>query len=191
MRRLLPVLPLVLLAACAKTPAPEPSSADSTASSAGLPAPSPDTSWTIRADGIGRLTVGMTSADVSQALGQPVVPDTSIAGAECSYAMARLPTGDTLAVMFSNDRVVRVEPRYGQVIRSADGFGPGSTEADVRAAYPNLHTEPHAYVTGKYLVTHPLPDTTLKIVYETDENGVVTQLRGGRDPFVGYVEGCS
>lgn len=194
MRRLWFAVPAVLLlAACGRETAPSPPESTTSPDTTAAPPAALDTaSWTIRADGIGPLRVGMTSEEASQALGQTVVPDTSFTGPSCAYASARLPTGDTLAVMFSDGRVVRVEPAFQQNLRSADGFGAGSTEADVRARYPNLRAEGHAYVTGgKYLVTHPLPDTTLQIVYETDEQGVVTDLRGGRDPFVGYVEGCS
>lgn len=209
------LLLLPLLAAACRTepaappPAPEPALSTSPAPPPAAPgpdaAPPPvdtpaDGVWTIRADGAGPLRIGMTSAAATAAARQRVVPDTADFGAQCAYASVRMPSGGRLAVMFSDGRIVRVEPGVQAVgtevevsaVRSADGFGVGTTEAQVRARYPNLRAEGHAYVPGgKYLVTHPLPDTTLKIVYETDEQGVVTLLRGGRDPFVGYVEGCA
>ena len=72
------------------------------------------------------------------------------------------------------------------------GLGLGSREAEVRAAYPRLRREGHAYdPAGHYLIAFPLADTTFQVVFETDGAGVVTGLRGGRLPEVQYVEGCA
>ncbi len=90
--------------------------------------------------------------------------------------------------MAIDGRLARIDVYKGTWQTSA-GIGLGDTEADVRAAYPRLRTQPHKYEPdGKYLI---LPGKHRRIVFETDGDGVVTGIRSGRVPEVMFVEGCS
>ncbi|WP_081590375.1 hypothetical protein [Blastomonas sp. AAP53] len=71
-----------------------------------------------------------------------------------------------------------------------EGIGPGSTEAQVRAAFPSFVAEPHKYVDApaKYL-TQPGADP--RLLFEIDEKGKVSLVHVGMMPTLAYVEGCS
>lgn len=71
-----------------------------------------------------------------------------------------------------------------------EGIGPGSTEADVRKAFPSFVAEPHKYVDApaKYL-TQPGDDPRLR--FEIDAEGKVSLVHVGVKPTLAYVEGCS
>jgi hypothetical protein len=63
----------------------------------------------------------------------------------------------------------------------------GSSEAEVRAAFPRLTVEPHKYTDGRYLNAKLSPKSG--VVFETDKIKV-TRFRLGTYPAVEYVEGC-
>lgn len=71
-----------------------------------------------------------------------------------------------------------------------EGIGPGSTEAQVRAAFPSFVAEPHQYVDApaKYL-TQPGNDPRLR--FEIDAEGKVSLVHVGMKPTLEYVEGCA
>lgn len=71
-----------------------------------------------------------------------------------------------------------------------EGIGPGSTEAQVRTAFPSFAAEPHKYVDApaKYL-TQPGDDPRLR--FEIDGKGKVSLVHVGLMPTLAYVEGCS
>lgn len=71
-----------------------------------------------------------------------------------------------------------------------EGIGPGSTEAQVLAAFPTFVASPHKYVDApaKYL-TQPGSDPRLR--FEIDDGGKVSLVHVGMMPTLEYVEGCA
>ena len=96
--------------------------------------------------------------------------------------------------MVIDDRVERVDiDTTGILTRS--GIGVRATEQDVEQAYPGqIRTQPHPYTgpEGHYLIFVPrdAQDSVFGIIFETDGKQV-TEHRAGREPAVGYIEGCS
>lgn len=154
-----------------------------------------DTTLTLRADGMGPMRVGMTTAQARASLGHfkliafnPAAAPDSMA---CGYARsARFPEG--VRVMVEGARVVRVEVDSGTVA-TAEGARIGDSEARIQQLYPGRVTvSPHKYTDGHYLTVRPAEpsDTTHLLVFETDGSSVL-RFRGGQKPHVEYVEGCA
>lgn len=96
----------------------------------------------------------------------------------------------------SNQLVVsRIELAHGSQ-QTAAGIGIGSTEAEVISAYPDSHEiGPHPYEGGqaKYLrviAADGSRDVTT-LLMETDEDGIVRQVRAGYLDPVRWIEGCA
>ena len=167
------------------TASPSPSPASS-------PAPSPPSSgdgWRVRPDGAGPVRVGMTLDEVAAATRstvQPIGPPAE--GSECRYvSVVGAPKG--LAFMVTGDRVARVDVHDGAAVRTVEGAGLGSTEAEVKALYPGIRVEPAKYLEGGHDLIHAASPTT-RIIFETDGSKVVA-FHAGKEPEVSYVEGCS
>ncbi len=95
-------------------------------------------------------------------------------------------------IMADGDNVVmRVSVSEPSTLETAAGIGLGATEAEVRAAYPAVRETPHQYVEapGKNLFTASPDHPGLR--FEIGSDGTVTQIHGGRPPFLGYIEGCA
>lgn len=147
--------------------------------------------WVARADGIGPIRAGMSLAEASAALGEPV--QVQYADFEnCDYATpSALPDGVSLMVI--SDTVERVDVVDPSAVRTAAGVGIGDVETSVVATYGSAATvEPHKYTgpEGHYVVVAPPGDSLHRIIFETDGNAV-TLYRVGRMPAVEYVEGCA
>lgn len=146
--------------------------------------PGPET-WTVRADGIGPIRVGMP---VGRALGRPASsPAEPIEGCTFVYSSAA-PEGTALMVV--DDTVARVDVESGATATAA-GVRIGDPVEAVRRAYGSVEARPHEYVRGEYLVVRPPgADARHRIVFETDGRRVM-RFRAGRLPEVQWVEGCS
>ena len=143
--------------------------------------------WVVRADGIGPVHVGMTSADARTALG---LPAGAKGGAGCSYLAGTAGTALHAYVMLTSDTVVRFDVRDSS-IATAEGARVGDSEARVQSLYTGrVSVQPHKYVAGgHYLVVTDPAHAADRIVFETDGK-VVRQYRAGRTPEVTNVEGC-
>jgi hypothetical protein len=79
-------------------------------------------------------------------------------------------------------------------IKTLSGAGIGNTRAEIEAMYPGqIEVSPHEYVQGGHYLTYvptDVSDRHYRIVFETDENDVVTRLRSGKLPEVTWVETC-
>ena len=93
------------------------------------------------------------------------------------------------AMMFGDSRFVRYSASNDAMVAPGGGRrGMSATEVDV--LYPDaVVRQPHKYTDGEYLRIEGHGDTVL--VFETDEDGTVTEWRVGVPPYVDYVEGCS
>ena len=194
--RVLPFMLLVAVAAC--TVQETPSSGDSSAPSAGksppadttapAPAPAPPSAWTVSADAVGPIRVGMTGDELRTAAGDLTPPPN--ATADCTYAHpTSAPAG--VLVMLAKGVVTRVDVDSTGVA-TAEGIAVGDTVSKVNEAYiGKVSTSPHKYVQGgQYLTVKPgSAQDSLRIVFES-EAGRVTRYRVGRVPQVEWVERC-
>ncbi len=141
-----------------------------------------DTGWTVTARGIGRVRVGMTTAEALgvEVSGGPQAKET------CEYVQAgRLPAG--VGVMANGGRVARIDVDSGRVA-TAEGARIGDTDAHIRELYEGrVKEQPNKYTPGHSLVV--TPDAGHRIIFETNGK-VVTRFRAGRLPEVEWVERC-
>lgn len=153
----------------------------------GLPAPG-----TITFDGFGPAAFGAPAEAVRQAWGGVLdaMPD---ADATCHYLSPPVEqdSGYQVAFMVEDGRFVRVDVATPAV--TAPGGGRIGLDADaIEALYPGrVETRPHKYIDGSYLRIGDPGDGPGVLLFETDEDGVVTEWRVGIPPQVDYVEGCS
>ncbi len=144
--------------------------------------------WTVRADGIGPLRVGMTLEEASRVLGEEL----RVAYADfpsCDHVRpSSLPGG--VVLMIVNDTVVRVEVSDSSLTTSA-AARVGMTEASLLEAYgARGSVTPHKYSGPEWHYVTIDADSAHAIVFETD--GVrVQRFRAGRQPEVAWVEGCA
>jgi hypothetical protein len=142
--------------------------------------------WVVRADGIGRLQVGVPLATASRTLGETL----RVTQAGCDHVNpASMPGGVLLMVI--DDTVARVEIDSAGIY-TADGAQVGDSESRVLELYgARARIEPHKYTypDGHYVVVTPPGDTLHRIIFETLK-GRVTRYRAGRVPAVQLVEGC-
>ena len=150
----------------------------------------PASRWVVTPTGYGPVLAGMTVAALGRVLGESLKPSYS-EGSGCGYVRAAALPEDVL-VMLERDTVARVDVRAKGVL-TAEGVGVGDAEQVVLEKYAGrVRTSPHKYTgpTGHYLTVSAPPDSTHRIVFETDGR-VVTNYRSGRRPAVELVEGCS
>lgn len=151
--------------------------------------PSPDT-WTVDAEGIGRVRTGIPVAALGETLGTEIRPEYDF-NPSCTHVKPPgLPPG--VALMIVDDTVARVEVTSGDV-KTAEGAGIGDAESDVVTLYQGrVEVQPHKYTgpQGHYVVVTPPGDSLHRIIFETDGRKVL-RYRAGRVPAVQYVEGCA
>ncbi|MEP6686809.1 MAG: hypothetical protein ABJC36_00580 [Gemmatimonadales bacterium] len=188
MRPILLTFPLLLATlACRPETADRAGAADSTPAP---PAPADTEPWTIRLDGVGPISFGMSLVEARAALADslPVAPP----DASCGFTVPRgAPAG--LRLMVEGGKVVRADVDSSDV-RTAAGAEVGMSEADVRGLYPDgLRVQPHKYdPKGRYLVVQESTpaNSARRLIFETDGQRVV-RYRAGITPAVEYVEGCA
>jgi hypothetical protein len=149
--------------------------------------------WTVNEFGIGPLRAGMTVPEAARIVGGSFAARTSAEGNNCTYAVWR-EAPDGVLVMLVNGLVARVDVTKGSIATSA-GARIGDSEARIKELYKNrVVVTPHEYTDGHYLTVSPArasgEDRSYGLVFETDGSRVL-RYRGGRQPMVGWVEGCS
>jgi hypothetical protein len=176
-----------------------PASAPKAEASAAAPA-------VLTAEGFGPLRIGMSRAEVVEALGEDSDPQ-AVGGPDpesCDmFRPARAPEG--LLVMIEEGRLTSLSLIDGSRVRSDRGLGLGlgATAAAVRAAYGEaLRAGPHKYeeAPAEYLTIwakdgpradeYETAPTARGIRYEIGGKGVVQAIHAG-GPSIQYVEGCA
>lgn len=106
----------------------------------------------VTAEGLDPVRIGMTEAEALRALGTGWQADRGSGDPQSCHYLSRGEDGaEFTAYMVENGRVTNVTiqndaPTSGRVTVVTDrGVGLGSTEAQVRAAYPDAVVEPHQY----------------------------------------------
>lgn len=145
-------------------------------------------------EGYGDMRIGMTIAEARQVSGQPLDAEAlepDVPGA-CSEQQYRASDGDQLWLMFEGDRLTRISIREEAAhARTAQNVGVGSTDAEVRAAYPNIveqgahYDDPPAH----NLIAWTVPEQS-GLLFEVNDQGVVTAVHAGTSSIL-YMEGCA
>jgi hypothetical protein len=157
----------------------------------------------LTAEGWGPLTIGMSLADVTAALGPDANPD-AVGGPDpetCTELHpVRAPEG--LWVMIEDGKLTRITLAERSALKTANGLGLGTPAADVKAAYGAAATaSPHKYQgpPAEYVAVwsggprnepYVQDETARGIVYEIDGTGNVGAIHAG-GPSIQYVEGCA
>jgi len=140
----------------------------------------------VSAAGFGPTRVGSSASAAAQELG------TEVGSRLDSCAFLEM-SDDRVSFLVQGDTVARVQVS-GPGYATEEGIEVGDSEASVRAAYGDrIERAEHEYAPdGSYLtVATPEPRVPgAKIVFETNGEAV-TYIRAGREPEVGYVEGCA
>jgi hypothetical protein len=129
----------------------------------------------------------MPVAEVRVALGDTLGPPPPTENC-VSMVPASMPVG--VRLMIEGGKLVRIDVDSAG-IRTVGGAEVGMSEAELRTRYPQLEVRPHKYDTAAhYLIYREHPDSSRRLVFETDRQRVL-RYRGGVMPPVEYVEGCS
>lgn len=174
-------------------PAPAPVESIAPAASHAAPASASDT---LSAEGFGPLRIGMSLAEVEAALGPDANPE-AVGGPEpevCDqFRPVRAPEG--LLVMIERGVLTSVRLTRSSKATTDSGVSIGDSEPAVRAAYPTLDEQAHAYeaAPAKYLTAwsgaaRSTPDAR-GLRFEIGQDGRVSSITGG-GPSIQYVEGC-
>ena len=157
-------------------------------SPAASPTPTPASEYKIRFDGFGPVKVGMKPADAMKEF--DLKENRYDEESDCYYLDMNLEDPESAPSFMINDgTVARVDVSTPEFTTEA-GAKIGDTEARIKQLYgKSVEVSPHEYVDGHYL-TVSSKDGRYAIVFETDGK-IVTYIRAGRPPEVGYIEGCS
>lgn len=192
-----------MLAACSRTPepAPAPAAAPAPAPAVATPAPEANTGGlkndptVVNFEGFGPAKFGTNEEQVRMAWGRPLVASNEAGDpeGEACYYLTPDPApadGNGINFMMEEGKFVRYDIDDGSYAAPGDVVV-GMKEADVLAKFPGrVEQQPHKYTDGKYLVVAPEAGGEARLVFETDEKGMITQWRIGLPPAVHYVEGC-
>jgi hypothetical protein len=190
---------IALLAACSPEteapaqPTPPPTTAD--------PAPDLAAGPNLTGEGWEALRIGMTRAEIVEALGEDANPD-AVGGPDpesCDqFRPERAPEG--MLLMVQNDRLTRISLGDESDITTDKGLRVGDPAERVKAAYGDqAQVTPHKYQSApaEYITVWSrgggegyIEDETARgIVYEIGSDGTVMAIHAG-GPSIQYVEGC-
>lgn len=146
----------------------------------------------LSAEGYGPVLVGMTISEAEAALGIGLLPGGALEPEACeTYAPAPEAGHDGIRIMTQQGQITRISDHGTVGVRTEQGVGVGSTDAEVRAAYPNATQEPAKYdpPPAHSLTAWTVPDQS-GLRFHVSAEGVVTEVAGG-DESILLVEGCS
>lgn len=134
--------------------------------------------------GYGPAHLGMTIGELEQALQTRLnTQEPELEG--CTYAEPQ----EGMALMLQDGRLVRIDVLKPD-IRTLSGATVGSSEAEIKALYPErLKKSPHVYGAGSYF-TLQSEDGRYGLRFET-QDGKVTSFYVGLMQAVRLAEGCS
>jgi len=141
--------------------------------------------------GLGPVFMGDTLEEVTEKIGVALDPE-ELGNEVCRYYAA--PGGPPgVAFMVSFGRISRVDISDPSTITTRSGAGIGSTKDEIVALFgTKIVVSPSPEGEGELLTFVPSDDndSNLRIVFETNPQGVVTKYRTGQLPEVDYTPGC-
>jgi hypothetical protein len=131
----------------------------------------------------GAIDFGAALADTEAKLQQTAEPE--IENTDCSYVtFAKYPD-----IRFMVEKGIVTRADAGETIANSTGYAIGENSADLKSANPQIRVVPHKYEpAANYLILSSF-DSKSALVFE-ESGGLITQVRGGIEPSVQYVEGC-
>ena len=146
-------------------------------------------------NGIGPLKVGAQQEIVERYL-HDKLPYNQYANHGCSTVSTQQlePTG--LSFMLEKKILTRINVDYYGTdprpleIKTDTGVGLGSSEDDVRKAYPGAVVKPNPADPTWHTIVMETPDHTRGIIFETDGK-TVKSMRAGENPAINYANGCN
>lgn len=146
----------------------------------------------LSSEGLGPVRVGMSVREASDALHTRFGDALEGGGDSCmEYGLPDAAPGGGIAIMTIDGKIARVTIVSGALgVRTPEGIGIGSTEREVRAAYPSSADSPAPYddppAHDLTFWRHPNADG---IRFEIDAHGRVVRMHGGGSAIT-YIEGC-
>lgn len=173
---------LALLSACAPQAQPELPGIE-TAAAANQISP----------DGFGEIHIGISLAEARRTLGNALAALDALDDPDrCASVAYTTIDGQQLLLMFEGSRVTSVYAGgAAPSVRTPEGVGVGSTDAEVRAAYPTATEEPAKYddPPAHNLIFWRAPNES-GLRFEIGSDSKVTAINAG-GPSILYVEGCA
>ena len=146
----------------------------------------PPSSTTLTLEGLGALRIG-------QAV--PAGSGWAERGAQISDECRTVSAPDFPGVyaIVEGGKVRRITVGERSDVKLVEGIGIGTTEAEVRAAFPGFRESGHAYVDppAKYLTAPNAADGDVALRFEIGADARVSLVHVGTMPVLGYVEGCA
>jgi len=146
---------------------------------------------TVSTAGLGPIRIGMNPQEANIAAGYGLELDFID---DACYYLSPEPVLSNVGFMVADGTIARVDIFAGSNITTRSGARIGMTKAQIIGLFGDkIKTSGHPYVTGgEYLTFVPVDeaDKNFRVIFETDENGIVTSFRSGRLPEVGWIEGC-
>ena len=141
--------------------------------------------YVITFNSFGGVKIGMTVSKASKALGVRLV---STEQGDCRYFEAKRGFKD-IGFMVNDGTIARFDVSE-RGIATNKGAKVGDSEARIKRLYKGLYkVSKHFYTDGNYIEVEK-KGGKFSIIFETDGK-LVTYIRAGRSPEIGYVEGCS
>ncbi len=150
------------------------------------PADAPPAADVLTLAGLGALTIG-------QAV--PAGSGWAERGAQISDSCRTVSSPDFPGVyaIVGDGKVRRITVGERSGVKLVEGIGVGSTEAEVRAAFPGFRQAPHEYAgpPAKYLTAPNAAGGDPALRFEIGADSRVSLVHVGTMPVLGYVEGCA
>ncbi|MEA5448982.1 hypothetical protein VB780_10410 [Leptolyngbya sp. CCNP1308] len=145
----------------------------------------------LKTTGLGPVRIGMELDDLrAEGLTPVLIEDAS--NGQCQYYRIK-DHGEPLGLMVIEDQVLRVDIWPGSLTTTRSGIRIGSTERDLVRVYgEQLEAIANPVTLGKTVIFTPQDpgEDVYRLVFETDDQGRVTQFRAGQFPSVTWAEGC-
>ena len=130
------------------------------------------------------MKFGATLADAEKVLGEASTgPGNATEG--CRYV--RFASHPNVQFMVENGIVVRADAKPG--LPNATGLDIGASSSGLLGKFPQAVVTGHRYVPEGHYVS--LPGTGKSALVLEDDGAKITAIRGGIEPAVSFVEGCS
>ncbi|MBD2105892.1 hypothetical protein [Nodosilinea sp. FACHB-13] len=145
----------------------------------------------LKTTGLGPIRVGM-EIDNLRAKGLTPVLIEDASNGQCQYYRIK-DHGEPLGLMAIDNQVLRVDIWPGSLTTTRSGIRIGSTEQDLVRVYgEQLEATANPVTLGKTVIFTPQDpgEDVYRLVFETDDQGRVTQFRAGQFPSVTWAEGC-